>query len=314
MNKVQYLLLGVIVVLSFLIFYFKSDHYSDIISYPNTIFETRSETISQIPVDITFLIADLKYNEKQGIKICEIQPGSLSVFNGYDYIKDGYGLVPKMFCNFTKQFQKLGWYIFHDVSDNKFKDILLEKGWTTEESLETLLRNPFFLSIARMPVHDPYNLLDYHGILWARQWKSMPMEDFRYYFPGVILIDGAVFPYKGDKFKMGQLLAADERLKKIKPQWSAYPKLFSEELIKQILQDIPSNILVIKPMKSTRGNGIIIIQREDLEPTLKYILTEDSDNLENNPDPSYNHWGHDPCKGFIVEEFVESESRKSSPS
>ncbi len=309
MNKVQRLLLGIIVALCLFIFYFKTYPLrdSELISYIRSPLETISEPITHIPVDITLLIVDLKYNEKQGVKICEIQPGSLSVFNGIDYIHDGYGLVPKMFCKFIKHFQTLGWFVFHDISDNKFKDILLEKGWSTEESLETMLQNPFFVSLARTPVKDPHNLADYHGVLWARQWKTMSMEDFRNNFPGIILIDGAVFPYKGDKFKMSHLLTTDERLIKLKPMWNAYPKVFSQELVQQIVQDIPSNILVIKPMKSTRGNGVIIIQKDDLEPTLKYILTEDKVTLDNNPDPSYNHWGHDHCNGFIVEEFIESD-------
>ncbi len=313
MNKVQRLLLGIIVVQCFIIFYFKSNPLldSEIISDIYAPSETISEPTTHTPADITFLIADLKYNEKQGIKICEIQPGSLSVFNGYDFIQDGYGLVPKMFCNFIKHFQTLGWFVFHDVSDNKFKDILLEKGWSTEESLEKLLDDPFFVSLARIPVKDPHNLADYHGILWARQWKIISMEDFRDNFPGIILLDGAVFPFKGDKFKMSQQLTTDERLIKLKPKWNAYPKVFSKELVQQILQDIPSNILVIKPIKSTRGKGVIIIEKDDLEPTLKYILTEEKVNLDNNPDPSYNHWGHDHCDGFIVEEFIESDPVKA---
>ena len=37
------------------------------------------------PADVCFMIADLKYSAKQGVKICEVQQGCLSLFNGDNF-------------------------------------------------------------------------------------------------------------------------------------------------------------------------------------------------------------------------------------
>lgn len=259
------------------------------------------------PADITFLIADLKYSNKQGVKICEIQPASLSTFKGYDYVNSDYGLVPKQFCRFIKKFQKTGWYVFKDVSENKFKDILYEKRWYPEESLESLMDNPEFTALSKLPVKDPSNLRHYHGVLYARSWRSIPIEEFRAQHPGIVLIDAAVSPYKGDKLLMNQLLMSDERLKKIRPMWNCYLKHYDKELVGQIKRDIPTDIFVIKPLRSTRGKGVLIVSKEELGPTLEYILTENKEILKKNPDASFSHWARDTCDGFIIEEFAESD-------
>lgn len=60
--------------------------------------------------DIIFLAADLKYNPEEGIKICEIQSGSSSAFNGFDYVIGEEGLFAKTFCQILGQYQTNLWF------------------------------------------------------------------------------------------------------------------------------------------------------------------------------------------------------------
>ena len=44
-----------------------------------------SKHAEKYPVDVCYMVADLKYNARQGVKICEIQQSALSMFNGDTY-------------------------------------------------------------------------------------------------------------------------------------------------------------------------------------------------------------------------------------
>ena len=62
-------------------------------------------------------------------------------------------------------------------------------------------------------------------------------------------------------------------------------------------------MVVIKPFSAFKGDGVIIVSREDLDDTLSYILNPSS-SLKKNPDRSYHHWYYNQDTKFLVEEFV----------
>src|SRR5690242_6721459 len=43
--------------------------------------------------DISILVADVKYNPEQGVKICEIQTASSSSLCAYDFLQGGHGVI-----------------------------------------------------------------------------------------------------------------------------------------------------------------------------------------------------------------------------
>lgn len=264
--------------------------------------------ILKAPVDISFVIVDLKYNETDGVKICEVQPGSLSIFTGYDYLKGGQGLVADMFCDLLSQYQNQVWFLSESICDEKFKEKFLTKGWIKEFNFKRLIADQTFINNSSLPVNDPSKLTDYHGILYVRPNQIKSLEDFRNQYPGIIVLDAALFPHAADKSTMDKLFKSSPKLKKMRPISKLYPKQYSKALVDKILNDINSDIIVIKPKNSTKGYGVIIIAKEDLDSTLEYILMEKNySRLKKETDLSYKYWARDRNDSFLIEQFIESD-------
>ncbi len=70
-------------------------------------------------------------------------------------------------------------------------------------------------------------------------------------------------------------------------------KVNKPDLPQQVMDEISSDFYEIKPRGAFLGNGVIIVSREELDSTLKYIFNGDHE-LTNNPDKSYNYWNKDP--------------------
>jgi len=93
-----------------------------------------------------------------------------------------------------------------------------------------------------------------------------------------------------------------------------YPREYSRKLSKQIIQDLKCSWFVIKPLRSSAGNGVIITQKSKLAKVLKLILDKyrnnlpyDNTNFFNPYKPlTYTYWKHDRNSHFIVEEYVPS--------
>jgi hypothetical protein len=260
-----------------------------------------------IPADITFLIADLKYNEWQGVKLCEIQTASVSTFKGYDFLHGEKGLIARLFYDFLSQYQLPIWYISKDICDPTFKKELAASEWMKAKTLQDILSQENFIMAASAPISNPHNLPDYHGIVYvnARRFKST--ADFPRQYPGVIFLDASIFPYTQDKYLMNQLLSHPDSPRPLKPQWNLYPKQYSKELVQTILEDITSEWLVIKPRHSTMGQGVIIIHRDDLDGTLESLFCQKSHKFRFNSDSSFRFWTKTKQQNFLVEEFIESD-------
>lgn len=260
-----------------------------------------------LAADITFLIADLKYNEKDGVKICEIQNGIFSVFSGWDFLNNAEGLVPTMFKEFLERYQTNVWYAVTNISDPKFRDRFLQSDWTNVASYNGLLSNQLFIDASKNTPANKYSLADYAGIAWVGPLFVKSVPEFRAQYPGVLLLDAAVIPYSGDKYLMTQLFSANEQAAKLKPKWNLYSKKYYHSLFKKICDDLESDIVVIKPRKSALGNGVIITSYGELDSILSYILTTPKEILSADPDPSYSYWAKDKCDSFLVEQFIPSD-------
>ncbi len=261
-----------------------------------------------LPADITFIIADFKYNERQGVQICEVQPGSSSLFRGYDFLHNGHDLVSQMFYDHIFNYQLPVWYFIHDVREDA-KNYFKLRGWSCVENLHHLLSDIDFIITASHPVINRCNLRDYHGIVYGRPANVISSVNLPAIFPGVIFLDAALFPYFNDKYRMNSLLSRREISDRLKPQWNLYNCEYSPELVQTILNDFSSPILVIKPRSAALGMGVIILDRNDLDKTLKYIFQQEGSGINSEPfnDPCYTFWREEKNKNFILEEFVESD-------
>ena len=141
---------------------------------------------------VSFMCADIKYNEKQGVKFCEVQNGSDSVFWSDElYEREAY--VATKFADFFSTYNDSSWFTFF-LADRHFKNHLVERGWNTKSTLEKIVKDPLFLNKAKKIVVDPTNLFHYHGVLFAKAKEFSSIELFRQNFPGILIIDESTFP------------------------------------------------------------------------------------------------------------------------
>ncbi|MDB2613714.1 hypothetical protein N9Y92_00980 [Chlamydiales bacterium] len=80
------------------------------------------------PADISIFMLEIKYNEKQGVKICEIQPASLSMFGGFDHVYEKNGLIGKNISTLLSQFGNSFWVVKSDIVFNPLSNCLIKEG------------------------------------------------------------------------------------------------------------------------------------------------------------------------------------------
>lgn len=259
-----------------------------------------------LPADISFFVADLKYNERQGVKICEVQPGNFSVFKGFDFIYQEKGVVGEMLCQILSQYNRNFWFVDNAVTFSAMKEHFIAHRWRKSPTIENLYKNKKFLKLANTKIENPHDLHQYPVVVFARMIKAEDIFDFLHRFPGALLIDAAQAFILGDKFKMSCLFVGDERLENVKPKWKLYNKRYYPGLAEKIIADIGSDILVIKPTNASEGRGVLMIPKVELDRTLKLIINE-KESLAAYPDRGYCFWAYDTSESFLVEEFFESD-------
>jgi hypothetical protein len=259
----------------------------------------------RLPADLIYLVADLKFNHDQGIQICEIQQGRASRFTGIDFIFQDTGVIAKQLAIVFKAYHETGWFLLSDIRDPHTRDALREIGWKGVEDVEELVNDPGFRSIAEKPLNHAASISDFGGVLFVRQTSLKAIDQFKNAYPSILIIDEATFGYSGDKLKCNNLFK-DDSIRGYKPKWRLYNKSYHSGLAAQIVEDLRTDLVVIKPRHAAKGYGVIICSAEHLDKTLEYILTE-SDFLEEDPDPSYRYCLYDKSGSFIVEAYVPSD-------
>lgn len=265
------------------------------------------QSAKKYPADVCFLVADLKYNAQQGVKICEIQQACLSLFNGDAVCSVEEESIHKELLRILSLYNKNGWVVANGMADKNIVSALASSfSWRTPQDMIALCSDAHFMNCAKQPVTDMYDLSSYQGFLYAKGSDLCVIDDFAQRFPGVIVIDKSSFPFWIDKYQMTQLFAEDELLSPFKPKWGNYKKIYTPELAAQIAYDLQGDTFVIKPRGEFMGKGVIIVQRQDLDEVLYYITTK-SGRLAESKDSAYVAWKKDFFDSFIVEEFVTSD-------
>ncbi len=259
------------------------------------------------PIDVCFMVADLKYNAKQGVKICEIQQASLSLFNGDTFRNLEEESIHKELLHTLSLYNKNGWVVANYMADKNLVATLASSSyWRSPADIIALLSDHNFMNQAKHPVTNEYDLSSYHGFLYINWSQLSAIYDFEQRFPGMIVLDKSSFPFWIDKYKMTQLFAEDELLATFKPRWGNYKKVYHKDLAIKIAHDLQCNTFVIKPRGEFMGKGVIIAPKEDLDEILRYIITKNG-KFADSKDPAYTIWKHDSFDSFIVEEFVASD-------
>lgn len=260
---------------------------------------------AQLPSDLTFVIADLKYSEAEGVKICELQQGSLSVFSGYDYLNGSQSYVQNAVVDFLQSWRKPILYLHSSVTSGLAR-ILEQRGALCFASLRQLCDNTWFNENAILAPQDPSNLNDYSAIVIASPKTITSLSDFKNMYPGTIVLEAATYPYWVDKYKMTQLFTEDPILEAVKPSWGLFPKVYTPTLAQEIAEQLGANIFVIKPRSSFLGNGVMIVGKDNFDEILYKIIEKKADLLLGNNNELY-FWLREKQDSFIVEKFYPSD-------
>lgn len=259
---------------------------------------------SKYPADISFLLTDFKYSKKHGLKICEVQHGSLSVMNGDRLTAGGDGIIPPAFASFFNRFSVKKWAT--GLGYAPIKKSLLQEAWCVDQPLQKIIQSSDFLELARLQPANPYSLDAYSGIIYADKDIVNKCNFYQRSYPGILFMNAAILPYWKDKYKMNSLFNLNDELKQYKADWRLYPKKYDDQLAAKIYNDMPSELYVIKPKGEFLGNGVIVVSREDLNNVLKMILVPSS--TKNSPyNEKYAYWSHNKDTNFLVEKYYESD-------
>lgn len=261
--------------------------------------------MASLPVDVSFLIVDLKWHETRGAQVCEIQHGVKSAFKGYRFLYgDEEQMAGKILVKLNNYFPN-SWVFPKDFADPGLKEKFVEDPqWSCFSSLTDLMKDNKFLLDAIPPPDDWSSLMDYRGFVFCSPHFLLGREKFRTMYPGVVLIDSAFDGHVANKYIMTKLFMGDSYTEAHKPLWGYYTKK-EKNLAEKILNDIPSDKLVIKPLNEYCGRGVIILKREELKATLKSLFKKK--NKKTYTDPAYEFWRNGSASEFMVEEFIESE-------
>lgn len=256
------------------------------------------------PVDISYLVADFKYSQEHGLKICEVQHGALSALNGDIFVAGENGTITPKFSDFFSQIPTNKWVA--GLSKLPMRIRLHKDGWGLYRSFSMLTKNSTFHHASRNHPEDPSSIDSYSGIVYATTEIARDYKRYRNAYPGIIFMDAATVPYWIDKYKMNLLFDQNALLSECKAEWKLYPRRYDAFLSKRIQEDLPSELYVIKPRGAFKGNGVIIVASDELDEVLKTIL-EPTSQLKNHSNKHYSYWGKNRDTTFLVEKFYRSD-------
>lgn len=261
----------------------------------------------KFPVDVCYMVADLKYNARQGVKICEIQQASLSLFNGDTYRNPLEDSIHTELLRVLSTYNKNGWVLSEGLADkNLIAALASAPSWENPKDLVQLFSDITFREKSKQAVADPYDIASYQGFLYTSWTQLSVIADFETRIPGMVIMDKSSFPFWVDKYLMTELFAGDEQLSTFKPKWGNYKKVYTKALASKIASDLGCGTFVIKPRGEFMGKGVIIVTLQDLDEVLRYIITKEGA-LASVEDVAYSAWQNDTFDTFIVEEFVASD-------
>ena len=279
--------------------------------YAYTCFQCNAE--SNYPADISFCIADLKF-DGQNIKICEFGQGSRSRFKGYDALY-GKGKAWTEFWEYLAKFHKPFYIITPDNYALTKKNIgfnineLQKFGGQLASSIgaiENALYSKKYVNTYDSS-RNPCAISNYDEIVVTNHTSFGRgfFAKFNLDHPNILITDQAAAFFVNSKYETTELFKHPE-LKKYRPKNIVCKCIYDKKLGKSITKKLNCEKYVIKPLNASRGSGIIIVDRLHLDKELKKILV-DKQTL-NTDDSSYKYWITAKDKNFLVEEFVSSKN------
>ena len=210
---------------------------------------------------IFYYVVDLKVNEQEQIKILEFGRGFHSGTSGYDELFGDRKNFPGIFL--IAQLEEILKKIINSVYINSSPGIPSSKNDSGYVG--------FLNSLAESKHNDSRKLDFYSGIYAGTSIKTAPEH--------VLALDDdpTLQTILDDKILMH--LALPLQAKAYRPKALSFPRQYTSTLAQQICQEIKSDYIVLKIGDSQEAKGVITIQREKLDETLRFLLARDQSEL-----------------------------------
>jgi len=265
-------------------------------------------------VDVSGLIVDLKYDGKS-IKILEFGNIISSKLSGHETLYEkgvtGESIIWERFYRYLSNLSPNVWCVGKNLDPNRAVYINFQKlirlGGYYCSAVDLLKQDQFFNELSDTISNDLcVDLQNCNGIIINTGHRLLKgiCKDLNLMFPGFIFLNHAAFNYGESKDCACNLFDSCE-LRQFRPKWKIYDARYSQNLIEKINNDFESDLLVIKPLNASRGQGVIILSKRDLSKTLKMIFTKKR-RMKKFKNDSFNFWAKYREKKFLIEEFRES--------
>ncbi len=257
--------------------------------------------------DISLGIVDVKF-DGENLKICELGEGSRSGFKGFDKFY-GNGALWRMFWLFCSSLNLRPWMLWDRFSnDTRIANAFSEYeafGGRFAHDLRALEKDSVFNDYLKNERAADY-FSDFNALVIARDncYRDAQLKNFKKNYPRALILSEALGPFGNDKLLMHSLFD-DELLKKYRPKCMVMQKQYYRGMAKCITEQLKCDCYVIKPINSSKGNGVIMVKKADLFKTLRTVL-ERPESLPDIKDPTYGYWVKDKSKTFLIEEYAPS--------
>jgi hypothetical protein len=143
------------------------------------------------PVEVSFLVSDLKYNPKEGIKICEVQHGALLAIDGDLYISENDGKISPMIAEIFNRFSTNRWAT--GLLYPPLKLMLGVNQWNVISSIQILLNDPNFVKTASLSPLTHSAIESYKGMVYADFNIASNYHYYRIRYS--VFFNAATFPF-----------------------------------------------------------------------------------------------------------------------
>lgn len=272
-----------------------------------------STTVAAVPEkqfssDISFGIVDLKF-DGENVKICELGEGPRSMFKGFDSLYRR-GELWRRLWHFLSCLQLTPWLVVYGfTNDMRLENALadyeaLGGGYT--QHLDSLAKNENFNTCLQHANTSGY-FTNYKAVLIMRNncYRDRSLFIFKKTYPSALPLCEALGPFANSKLLMNSLFEQDEPLYKYRPGCLVLDKKYTKRLSKRIVDTLQADCYVIKPVNSSKGNGVIVVKKRELFQLLRKVL-KNPEKLPDHDDPTYGYWLRDRNKSFLVEEYAPS--------
>lgn len=271
-----------------------------------------------LPADISYVCADIKYDNKLGMCVCETGDGIYMSFRAADIELNNHkhNIVSPywgIFWNYLKRFNLPIWHVGSTGPQNAMAmQELYKVGARIASSLPTLEKDQLFRKLSAQSLKKMTNKIsDYKGIIVYRA-KTEETRDcalvaaFRKNYPQFLFVNGIAREHVKRKDNTYALFSA-ANLHDYIPRYKAYPTKYTPALAQEIMHDLGTDMFVLKPLFSSLSCGVNAIDSEGLDDLLKLIF-HNKDAIKNNAHRSLSYWKKSKAPAFMATQYAPSKT------